>query len=200
MAFLRLVSDCFLTRSGIVIASFPIRELCFSLAEVLVLVMSPKSSLPFSPLSTTSGPQTETALTSSSGTRELSWRVASSLLVSFRYAWAGVRYAFRTQRNFRIHVIIGSLALSLAFILQIDPVEVVVISLTIGFVLAMELLNTAIESAIDLTIRQKYHDLAKIAKDCAAAAVLISALVSMIVASILLLPPLMIRLQLWLGG
>lgn len=45
--------------------------------------------------------------------REFSWKVASNLFVSFKYAWEGVQYAFNTQRNFRIHVIIGSTAIAL---------------------------------------------------------------------------------------
>jgi diacylglycerol kinase (ATP) len=56
--------------------------------------------------------------------------------------------------------------------------------------MTMELLNTAIESVVDLTVGQSYHDLARIAKDCAAAAVLISAIVALFVGAILLLPPL----------
>jgi diacylglycerol kinase (ATP) len=54
----------------------------------------------------------------------------------------------------------------------------------------MELLNTAIESVVDLTVKQSYHELAKIAKDCSAAAVLISALVALGVAGSLMLPKL----------
>ena len=122
--------------------------------------------------------------------RSLSWRVATNLLVSFSYAWQGVSYAFRTQRNFRIHVMVGSLAVSLAIALSLTPVELAVIVLTCGIVLTMELVNTALESVVDLTVEQTYHELAKIAKDCAAAAVLISALVSVSVAVCLLLPPL----------
>ncbi len=56
--------------------------------------------------------------------------------------------------------------------------------------MSMELLNTAIESIVDLTVKQTYHELAKIAKDCAAGAVLVSALVAVLVAGTLLLPPL----------
>lgn len=123
--------------------------------------------------------------------RTLSFQVATNLLVSFRYAWQGVTYAFRTQRNFRIHVCVGSIAITLAFVLNLTPVEVAVLGLTIGAVLSMELLNTALESVVDLTVNQTYHELAKIAKDCAAAAVLISALVSVLVAGVLLLPPLL---------
>ncbi|HIK43868.1 MAG TPA: diacylglycerol kinase family protein [Leptolyngbyaceae cyanobacterium M65_K2018_010] len=121
--------------------------------------------------------------------RALSWQVASNLLVSFQYAWQGVSYAFRTQRNFRIHVAIGTLAVSLALWLRLSAVEVAIISLTCGAVMTMELINTALESVVDLTVQQTYHELAKIAKDCAAAAVLISALISVSVAVCLLLPP-----------
>jgi diacylglycerol kinase (ATP) len=122
--------------------------------------------------------------------RSLSLQVASNLLVSFTYAWQGISYAFRTQRNFRIHVIVGSLAVSLAIALNLSLVELAVIILTCGIVLTLELVNTALESVVDLTVEQTYHELAKIAKDCAAAAVLISALVSVSVAVCLLLPPL----------
>ncbi|HEY9846139.1 MAG TPA: diacylglycerol kinase family protein [Candidatus Caenarcaniphilales bacterium] len=122
--------------------------------------------------------------------RELSYQVAHNLLVSFKYAWAGLTYAFYTQRNFRIHFFIGILAISLGCFLHLSPVEIAVIGLTTGAVLAMELLNTALEAVVDLTVQQTYHNLAKIAKDCAAGAVLISALGAVLVAGFLLLPPL----------
>ncbi|MGB3510833.1 MAG: diacylglycerol kinase family protein [Microcoleaceae cyanobacterium] len=123
--------------------------------------------------------------------RQLSWKVANNLLISFKYAWAGVSYAFKTQRNFRIHTFIGITAISLSILLQLQPIETVVIVLTIGLVMAMELLNTAIESVVDLTVKKSYHELAKIAKDCAAAAVLVSAIVALLVAGYLILPPLL---------
>lgn len=127
--------------------------------------------------------------------RELSWKVANNLSISFKYAWEGVSYAFKTQRNFRIHVIIGSTAIGLGIFLQVSLVEVSIISLTIGAVLAMELLNTAIESLVDLSVEQTYHPLAKIAKDCAAAAVLISSLAAILIGGFLLLPPLYTWIQ-----
>ena len=123
--------------------------------------------------------------------RELSWQVASNLFVSFKYAWAGVSYAFRTQRNFRIHVGVAILALSLSLLLKLSVVKISIITLTSGAVLTMELLNTALESVVDLTVQQSYHELAKIAKDCAAAAVLISALVAILIAGFLIAPSLL---------
>ncbi|MBV9386499.1 MAG: diacylglycerol kinase family protein [Chroococcidiopsidaceae cyanobacterium CP_BM_ER_R8_30] len=127
--------------------------------------------------------------------RELSWQVSSNLLISFHYAWCGMVYAFRTQRNFRVHLVIGSLAMGLAVFLRLKSVEIAVIGLTSGLVLVMELLNTAIESVVDLTVNQNFHELAKIAKDCAAAAVLVSAMAAVLVAGTLLLPPLLALLR-----
>lgn len=123
-------------------------------------------------------------------TRTLSLKVAPNLLISFKYAWAGVSYAFCTQRNFRIHLMIGALALSLGIFLHLSSVKMAVVGLTIGIVLAMELLNTAIEAIVDLTVQRNYHELAKIAKDCAAGAVFVVSLVALSVAGFLILPPL----------
>lgn len=128
-------------------------------------------------------------------TREFAWQIAPTLLKSFKYAWAGVSYAFITQRNFRIHTLIGTLAISLGVFLHLTSVEIAVICLTSGLVMALELLNTAIESVVDLTVKQSYHELAKIAKDCAAGAVLISAIAAVFVAGSLLLPPLFALIQ-----
>lgn len=127
--------------------------------------------------------------------RELAWQIAPTLMLSFKYAWAGLRYAFVSQRNFRIHTIVGIVAIGLGVYLQLPAVEIAVISLTSGLVLALETLNTAIESVVDLTVKQSYHELAKIAKDCAAGAVLISAITAVLVAGSLLLPPLWARIQ-----
>lgn len=122
--------------------------------------------------------------------RNLAWKVAPNLFLSFKYAWAGVRYAFATQRNFRIHTFIGALAISLGWFLHISAVEMAIVSVTCAIVMVLELLNTAIESVVDLTVKQTYHELAKIAKDCAAGAVLISAIAAVFVAACILLPPL----------
>lgn len=127
--------------------------------------------------------------------REHSFQVAQNLWISFKFAWAGLYYAFLTQRNFRVHTLIGIVAIALGIFLRLSTVEMAVIGLTIGAVLAMELLNTALEAVVDLTVKQTYHDLAKIAKDCAAAAVLISSLFAVLVAGFLLVPPLWLLFQ-----
>lgn len=127
--------------------------------------------------------------------RELSWKVASDLLSSFKYAWSGISYAFQTQRNFRIHVGVCALALGCGIFLHLKSVEMAVIGVTSGLVLALELLNTALESVVDLTVKQTYHELAKIAKDCAAGSVLVSALVAVLVAGVLIFPPLLVLIK-----
>ena len=125
--------------------------------------------------------------------RSMSWQVANNLFVSFRYAWAGVAYSFVTQRNFRIHTVLGSVAIALSIWAELPRSEIAIIALISGVVLAMELLNTAIESVVDLTVEQTYHELAKVAKDCAAAAVLICALSALLIAGLLLAPPLLTK-------
>lgn len=124
----------------------------------------------------------------SAAQRSDSFQIATNLLLSFQYAGQGVGYAFRTQRNFRIHVIIGAIALSLSLYFHLSAVACSIISLTIALVLVLELLNTALEAVVDLTVGREFHQLAKIAKDCAAGAVLIAAIAALMIASVLLLP------------
>jgi diacylglycerol kinase (ATP) len=145
--------------------------------------MPPPSQLPPSP-------PTPTSATPPPPERQYAWQVASNLWVSFRYAGQGLSYAFRTQRNFRLHTFASAMALALGLILRLPAVEVAVLGLTCGAVLTLELINTALEAVVDLTVQQTYHELAKIAKDCAAAAVLVAAIAAICVGCLLLVPPL----------
>ncbi len=111
---------------------------------------------------------------------------------SFGHASAGLRYLFRSQRNARIHLALTALAAALALWLGIEASEWAILSLTVGFVLACEALNTAIEAALD-RISADHHPLAKVAKDTAAGAVLIAAITALTVAAFLFLPRLLIR-------
>lgn len=123
------------------------------------------------------------------------WQVARDLPASFRYAAQGLVYAFASQRNFRIHVVIGLVVFGLGALLQLDLIRMAVLVLTVAAVLVLELLNTAIEAVVDLAIGRRFHPLARIAKDCAAAAVLVAAISSLLIALFLLLPPLLLRLN-----
>lgn len=117
----------------------------------------------------------------------------STLVESFRFAFAGLGQALRTQRNARIHATIAAVVLILGAALGLEPIQWAVIALTIGFVFVAELFNTVVEAAIDL-VTEEYHPLAKHAKDMAAGAVLISALVAVAVGILVLGPPLLAKI------
>lgn len=129
-----------------------------------------------------------------------SWQVAPNLFSSFKYAWSGITYAFRTQRNFRVHSGLGLIALTLTVLLRVSAVEAAIVCLTVTAVLVMEILNTALESLVDLTVGQTYHQLAKVVKDCAAGAVLLSAVAAILVAVLIFGPPLWELLQPYLAS
>ena len=119
------------------------------------------------------------------------WRVAHNLPTSFRYAAQGIAYGFLSQRNFRIHVLIGGFVFALGISLKLSFNHLAILVLTVTAVLALELLNTAIEAVVDLAIGRRFHPLARIAKDCSAAAVLVASISSLIIAFLLILPPLL---------
>ena len=93
---------------------------------------------------------------------------------SFNNAIKGLTYALRTQRNFRIHVGMGTGVLILSVLFGVGRMEFLILLLTISFVIAAEMFNTAMELVIDLT-KDQIHPLARFAKDVAAGAVLVSA-------------------------
>jgi len=103
------------------------------------------------------------------------------LIDSFNYAIEGIIYALKTQRNMKIHfaVAVGILIFSLFF--ELSRSEFLILLLTISLVMIAEMINTSIETAIDL-ITDQYHIFAKIAKNVAAGAVLIAAINSVLVA------------------
>ncbi len=145
---------------------------------------------------TAADPVTRTLIQKPSTERH-SWQVAPNLLVSFKYAGAGIAYVFQTQRNFKVHTGIGVLALMLCWALNVTTVEIAIICLTIGAVLVMEILNTALEALVDLTVGQTYHELAKVAKDCAAGAVLMAAIIALLIAALIFVPPLWDNLNIY---
>lgn len=97
---------------------------------------------------------------------------------SITYALNGVRLAFRSQRNFRKHLLIALLTLSVAFLIKVSVVEFCLILFSNCLVLVVEMLNSVVEFVIDAYYKNKWAKLAKLAKDIAAGAVLISATVS----------------------
>jgi len=112
-----------------------------------------------------------------------------NIFESFRFAFSGLWYALRTQRNTRIHLTITAAVVVLGLFLELSYVQWAVVTLTIGFVLVSEMLNTVAETLVDL-ISPGYHPLAKIVKDATAGAVLLAAIVSIVVGLLVLGPPL----------
>ena len=109
------------------------------------------------------------------------------VLRSFGFAFDGLRTVARTQPNFRVHLLAAAIAVGVAILLRLSPVELALIVLTISVVLAAEALNTALETVCDL-VSPAYHPLVKRAKDASAAAVLVTAIGSVLVALLLFVP------------
>lgn len=111
-----------------------------------------------------------------------------SIIWSFNYAIEGIVYALRTQRNMRVHMTLALLVSAGSLLLGVRGIELVAIVFAITLVFMAELLNTAVEAAVDVAT-DRYDPLAKTAKDVAAGAVLVSAINALIVAYLVLFEP-----------
>ncbi len=100
-------------------------------------------------------------------------RGAPSLLESFNVAFEGIIHVLRTQRNMRIHFLVAAVVLVVAFAAGVSRLELIALLLAIAFVLIAEMINTAVEGAIDVATTS-FDPMAKLAKDIAAGAVLIA--------------------------
>jgi diacylglycerol kinase (ATP) len=104
---------------------------------------------------------------------QLSPRKAPSILESFNFALEGLIHVLRTQRNMRIHFAIAIAVLIVGLATGVNRLELIALLLAIAFVLIAEMINSAIEHAIDVSTTS-FDPLAKLAKDIAAGAVLIA--------------------------
>ncbi len=111
-----------------------------------------------------------------------------SLFWSFHYAIEGIAHTLRTQRNMRVHVSAAIGVLVVAVLLDVSRLEMVALLFAIGFVLTAELVNTAIENTIDLTV-ERFDPKAKIAKDVAAGGVLVASLIALSVGYLVFFDP-----------
>jgi diacylglycerol kinase len=109
------------------------------------------------------------------------------LIRSFAFAWNGIRICFVTEQNFRIHILLTIIAVVFAIVFNISAIEWIAIGFCIAFVIAMEMLNTAIEKLCDV-VHKDIHPGIKKVKDIAAGAVLVSAIFSLITGLIIFLP------------
>lgn len=109
------------------------------------------------------------------------------LTKSFSFAIAGIKYTLKTQPNMRTHFGVGAVAVAAGIIFRISSPEWLALVIVISFIFILELVNTAIETLVDL-YTEEYHHLAKIAKDTAAGAVMVAAIMSICVGLIIFLP------------
>ncbi|MEK7375935.1 MAG: diacylglycerol kinase family protein [Candidatus Margulisiibacteriota bacterium] len=106
---------------------------------------------------------------------------------SVGYAGRGLIFAFRSQRNLKIHLAAGTLAVLLGGFLQISFIEMMILILVISSVIVLELLNTAMEEIVNLMMLTRKLR-AMVAKDAAAGAVLVASISSLIIACYIFLP------------
>jgi undecaprenol kinase len=114
-------------------------------------------------------------------------RLKGRFLHSFTFAISGIFHAIRNERNMKIHSVVAIIVIILSWIYDVSAIEWMFISFAICGVLALELVNTALERVVDL-ITKDFHPLAKQAKDVAAGAVLLYAILSVVIGCIIFLP------------
>ena len=101
-------------------------------------------------------------------------------VISFKAAFAGIFYAFKSQPNFTIHLAAVGVVLFLAFYLKVTTIEFIILVFTIVLVLVAEMINTSVESITDL-VTTEWRQQAKIAKDVSAGMVLVTAVGAVII-------------------
>jgi diacylglycerol kinase len=109
------------------------------------------------------------------------------VLLSLKNAFIGLKFCFATQRNMIIHAAVGAIVLATGFLLKVSKNEMLFLLAVVILVLVAEAFNTALEKTIDLYTRERNH-LARIAKDVAAGAVLLTALFAVIVGLVIFGP------------
>jgi len=117
-----------------------------------------------------------------------SYKTSSDVLKSFKYALSGISYVLKTSRNFKIQLIFAVTSLMIGFFLQISQSNYVILIATIMSVLILEIINTSIESIVDLLVKKEFSSLAKISKDTSAGSVLLASINSVIIALYIFVP------------
>lgn len=112
--------------------------------------------------------------------------------ISFKNAFAGLIWSFKTQPNFKVHIILALLALCAGLYLAASYIEMTILVLCVFFGLGMEMVNTSIEAMTDLITTEWKKD-AKKAKDVAAGMMLLSSFGTVVVATLILLPKIIDR-------
>jgi len=126
------------------------------------------------------------------------WNFFISRAQAFRHAFRGWWYVIHTQRNAWLHAVVTTLVVLVGFWLRLPMRDWAVLLLTITMVWTAEFINTALEAVVDLASPQ-HHPLAKVGKDVGAAAVLITALTSILIGLLILGPPIWEKLKVLFG-
>lgn len=108
-------------------------------------------------------------------------------ILTFKYALEGIISALKEEPNLKFHFAAGLIIIIISSILKISREDWIIIIFLIGFVISVELTNTAIEAVVD-EFTDKEHPGAKLAKDISAGAVLVAAITSLVVGIIIYLP------------
>ena len=113
---------------------------------------------------------------------------------SFRNALIGIKTAYKSQKNLRVHIFIGFLVIIFGVFLKVSIVEWLILLITILVVVITEMFNTALEFTVDL-FSTEYSRQAKKAKDVSAAGVLITAVFAILIGIIIFLPKLLLHIN-----
>lgn len=107
-----------------------------------------------------------------------------SIIESFNYAVSGIITALKTERHMRVHYFIAIAVILGSLFFDLSKIEFMILLFAVSLVIVAEMLNTAMEKAVDM-ITEDYHPLARVVKDVAAGAVLIASLNALVVAYLL---------------
>src|SRR3989339_2283284 len=114
-------------------------------------------------------------------------KISTQRVLSFKYAFTGIISALKEEPNLKFHFLTAFLVLTAAIVLGISKWDFMIIIFLIGFVVSLELTNTAIGAVVD-SFTNDAHPGAKLAKDVSAGAVLVAAVTSAILGTVIFLP------------
>jgi diacylglycerol kinase len=110
---------------------------------------------------------------------------------TFKNARKGLRIVLKSERNIRIHFVIGFIALLCGWLLDLSATKLCLVLIAIAFVVGFEMINSAIEFALDAVFHNKYSTLVGMAKDIAAGAVMFATFVAIAIGLIIFVPPIL---------
>ena len=116
-------------------------------------------------------------------------------LYSTKYSIDGLLYSYKNEKSLWMHGLCSIVDICLGIIFKISLVQWSMILISLGVILSIELLNTAIEAVVDM-VTLEYHPLAKIAKDCGSAATFIAVLIAIVLNCFIFIPKILVLLNL----